>query len=94
MLRESASRFAATVQHLRRSACRLRRTATVVALIAFAILEVQRHDAVVMLLQESDGVLVRGGEVADVEIGGDKAVRLHGVGQALRGGELVGSMRE
>ena len=65
------------------------------SLIALAILEVQRDDASVMLLQERDRVDVRGGEVADVEIDGDVGAspaslrsRLFGVANSF------GSIRE
>ena len=64
-------------------------------LIALAILDVQRDDAIVMLLQERDGVFVGGGEVADVEI----RPRCSGSSPSRRSGSSrvansFGSMRE
>src|SRR5688500_19471212 len=41
------------------------------------VLEVQRHNACVMLPQERNGVLIRGGEVADVEVQDRKSTRLN-----------------
>ena len=39
-----------------------------VPVILLPVLDVQRHDSGVVLANKGDGVLVRGGEVADVEI--------------------------
>ena len=40
----------------------------ILPVILFPVLDVQRHDPGVVLLDKGDGVLVRGSEVADIKI--------------------------
>src|SRR5206468_8636904 len=61
------------------------------AVILLPVFDVQRDDAVVVLANVLDGVAARGGEVADIQVDA-KVARgpLHGAGEGLGGGELVG----
>ena len=59
------------------------------ALILFAILDMQRRDFVVVLLQIIDSIVVRRRQVADIEIDQDIRISVQRLGKTLGRGELV-----
>ncbi len=62
----------------------------VLTLIALAILYMERHDAIMVFVQEIDDVKVGGGEMPDVQIDGDiLGNSLHGLAEVIRRGELI-----